>query len=88
MKTIMRTISFDVFHDGDKWIALNEEITVVGKSLDDLDLEIKRKLAERFGRGKVKVTMELDYRRNIPHWIWQYHPYYFYRTIYIDLDKP
>ncbi|MBO8182229.1 MAG: DUF5395 family protein [Archaeoglobus sp.] len=95
----MITISFDVLHDGQKWIARNDEITVSGETLAELDGKIKESLKKTLGKReskvsevtkatRVKVTMELDYRRNVPHWIWQYHPYYFYRTIYIDLDKP
>jgi hypothetical protein len=75
-------------HDGRKWIAKNDEINVIGETLAEIDEKIKERLKEILGKGKIKVTMELDFRKNIPHWIWQYHPYYFYRTIYIDLDQP
>jgi hypothetical protein len=84
----MRIINLNVLHDGQKWIAKNDEINVSGETLSDIDEKIRKRLKELLGKGKVKVTMELDFRKNIPHWIWQYHPYYFYRTIYIDLNRP
>jgi hypothetical protein len=81
----MKVVSFDLIHDGEKWIAKNDDITASGKTLDELDENIKTELKAKFREGtKVKVTMELDYR-TIPTWIRQYHPYYFYRTIYVDL---
>jgi len=85
-KDFMRTVSFDIHHNGKEWVAHNDEITVTGETLDELDENIKLKLKKILSEGRVKVTMELDYRRNVPHWIWQYHPYYFYRTIFLDLD--
>lgn len=82
----MEVINFDVYHDGKMWVAENDELRVVAKTLDKLDENIKSKL-RKTKKGKVKVTMELNYRKNLPHWMWQYHPYYFYRTIFLDLDQ-
>ncbi len=82
----MKTISFDIYHDGKEWVAKNDKITITAETIDQLDENIRLKLKEILKGGKVKVTMELDYRRNVPHWIWQYHPYYFYRAIFLDLD--
>jgi len=84
----MKTVCFDLYHDGDRWIAKNDKIVVSGKTLKELDENIKDRLRNIYKNEKVvKVAMELDYRRNIPHWIWQYHPYYLYRTIYIELGE-
>jgi hypothetical protein len=80
------TVNLSLLHDGTEWIAWNDRITAKGKDLEELDNDIKAKLKGILGKGKVKVTMELDYRRNVPHWIWQYHPYYFYRVIVLELD--
>lgn len=82
----MRTIHFDLYYDGVKWIAKNDRIVVSGKTLEELDENLKLKLKDIFKNGKIKVSMELDFRKVIPHWMWQYHPYYFYRTVYLDLD--
>lgn len=82
----MEVINFDVYHDGKMWVAENDELRVVAKTLDKLDENIKSKL-RKTKKGKVKVTMELNYRKNLPHWMWQYHPYYFYRTVFLDLDQ-
>lgn len=84
----MKTVCFDVYHNGREWVAKNNRLVVSGKTMEELDRNLKNKLGSMF-RGKVKkvkVTMELDYRKNLPHWMWQYHPYYFYRTIVFDLD--
>lgn len=82
----MNVVCFDLYHDGEQWIAKNGELTVTGKTLRELDQNIKNELKRMYETEDViKVTMELDYRRNIPHWIWQYHPYYFYRTVYMKL---
>ncbi len=82
----MNVVCFDLYHDGEQWIAKNGELTVTGKTLRELDQNIKNKLKRMYETEDViKVTMELDYRRNIPHWIWQYHSYYFYRTVYMKL---
>jgi hypothetical protein len=88
----MKTLCFDLYHDGAKWIAKNDKMLVTGKTLEELDENIKVKIKEilereNLERGKViRINMELDYRKTIPHWMWQYHPYYFYRTVYIELD--
>jgi hypothetical protein len=83
----MRTICFDLYHDGVRWIAKNDQIVVTGKTLEELDENLKLKLKDVFENERtVKVNMELDYRKMIPHWMWQYHPYYFYRTVYLEMD--
>jgi len=83
----MKSVCFNLYHDGEKWIAKNEEMIVSGRTLRELDEKIRSKLKDSYKKEKVvKVMMELDYRKNIPHWIWQYHPYYFYRTVYMELD--
>ncbi len=82
----MNVVCFDLYHDGEQWIAKNGELTVTGKTLRELDQNIKNELKRMYETEDViKVTMELDYKRNIPHWIWQYHSYYFYRTVYMKL---
>ena len=83
----MKSVCFNLYHDGEKWIAKNEEMIISGRTLRELDEKIRSKLKDSYKKEKVvKVMMELDYRKNIPQWIWQYHPYYFYRTVYMELD--
>ena len=81
----MEVVNFIVYHDGEKWIAENDELKVSGETISQLDEILKARL-KKIKKGEVKVTMELDYRRNLPHWMWQYHSYYFYRTIYLNIE--
>ncbi len=80
----MKVVSFDLIHDGERWIAKNEDVVASGETFDELDEDIKTKLKEKFNLvGRVKVTMEFDYR-TIPVWIRQYHPYYLHRVVFLE----
>ncbi len=80
----MKIVSFDLIYDGERWIAKNDDIVASGETFDELDEDIKTKLEKRSDfTGKVKVTMEFDYR-TIPAWIRQYHPYYLHRVILFE----
>jgi protein involved in polysaccharide export with SLBB domain len=81
----MEPIDFVLTFDKGEWIAENEIIIARGKTLEELDENIKDGLKERFGAGgQIEVTMEFDYS-TVPFWITQYHPYYIRRTVYIDI---
>ncbi|AEA47188.1 DUF5395 family protein [Archaeoglobus veneficus] len=75
-------------HDGERWIAKNGDFFVAGKTLEELDENLKTELKKRMGdlRGKkIEVRMEYDYRGTFPSWITQYHPYYLHRVIHVEL---
>jgi hypothetical protein len=77
----MEPIDFVLTFDKGEWIAENDRFTARGRTLEELDENIKDELKARFGAGgQIEVTMEFDYS-TIPFWITQYQPYYMRRTL-------
>ena len=74
-------IYLKIYHNGEEWIAYNNEIEIKAKSIKDLDEKLRNHLKRKYGSGiKVKILMEYDYEK-FPFWIIQYHPFYFYREL-------
>ncbi|MEM2176833.1 MAG: DUF5395 family protein [Archaeoglobaceae archaeon] len=67
-----------------KWIAEGNGIKASGASIDELDKEIAGLLKEKGYRGKLEIEMRFDYS-TFPHWMTQFHPYYFNREIVFEL---
>lgn len=79
-------MKFLLTHNGKDWIAKNGDNLARGRTLEELDEQLRNKVKEKycFEKGtRVEVNMEFDYK-TIPFWITQYHPYYFNRAIYVD----
>jgi len=73
--------------DGVRWTAQNEYLTASGKTLPELDQDMKRALREsgRFSEGtRVVVFMGFDFSQ-IPTWLRQYSYHYFNRFVTIEL---
>jgi len=76
-------LEFILTHDGENWIAKGGTITIHGSSLEELDLELGKKLREKCylkEHQEKKVLMTFD-NATIPHWIRQYMPHYFNRIV-------
>jgi hypothetical protein len=80
---MQETINLVITHNGEEWIAENEGIIFIGKTLNELDDHIKQKLLKT-GYKKFIVNMFFD-SQTIPVWIRQYASHYFNRTIFLDL---
>lgn len=76
---------FILRHEG-KWIAEGHGLVLSGKSLEELDRNLKNILKEKGYRGKLFVRMTFDYS-TFPHWMTQFHPYYFNRTLVLEIDE-
>uniref|UniRef100_A0A7J2TJ35 DUF5678 domain-containing protein n=1 Tax=Archaeoglobus fulgidus TaxID=2234 RepID=A0A7J2TJ35_ARCFL len=68
-------------YDG-KWVAEGKGMRFEGETLGDLDRNIENELKKHF-KGKIRVFMRFDYS-TFPHWIIQFHPYYFNRTLIFE----
>lgn len=79
---MQETINLVITHNGDEWIAENEGIIFIGKTLNDLDDHIKQQ-SLKTGHKKIIVNMFFD-SQTIPTWIRQYASHYFNRTIFLD----
>jgi hypothetical protein len=76
-----------LIHDGERWVASNDTLTASGRTLPELDDDMRRVLrkCEQFKKGSsVMVFMGFDYS-TIPTWIRQYASHYFNRYVTIDL---
>lgn len=74
-------------NEGDWWVAKNEQIKAIGRTLPELDDNLKSVLlrSKKFKKGsRVKVFMGFDFS-TIPTWLRQYTYHYFNRIITIDL---
>jgi len=81
----MKELNLILIHNGKEWVAKNGEIVVKGRTLDELDKNIRGVLKGKFKKGeKIEVKMEYDYR-TFPFWMIQYHQYFLRRIIYVDL---
>lgn len=74
--------------DGVNWIASNDYLKASGRTLPELDRDMKRALREcgRFtGASSVVVFMGFDFSQ-IPIWLRQYAYHYFNRFVTVDLQ--
>ncbi len=79
-------IEFIVSHDGENWIARNDELSAQAPTLEELDNEL-RKLVKQKGyvekRKKLEIFMAFD-NSTIPVWMRQYAQHYFNRIIEVE----
>lgn len=75
-----------IIHDGEKWIARNESITVDGTTFPELDANLAEALREtgEYDGSRLTVFMGFDIT-TIPSWIHQYAPHYFNRYVHVDV---
>ena len=75
-----------IVHDGEKWIASNEDLVVEGRTLPELDACLARALRQtgRYSGSKVTVFMGFDFN-TIPSWIRQYRSHYFNRYVHVEV---
>ena len=64
------------------WVAEGEGMIFKGETLRDLDKNIENELRKHL-KGKIKILMRFDYS-TFPHWMTQFHPYYFNRILVFD----
>ncbi len=79
-------IDMVIIHDGEKWIARNDAITVEGRSFPELDANLVEALREdeKLRGSRLTVFMGFDIT-TIPSWIHQYAPHYFNRYVHVDV---
>lgn len=79
-------IDLVISHDGEKWIARNDAITVEGRSFPELDANLVATLREdeAFRGRRLTVFMGFDIT-TIPSWIHQYAPHYFNRFVHVEV---
>lgn len=79
-------IDMVIVHDGEKWIARNDAIEAVGRTLPELDADLVQNLRRAGGyQGRVlTVFMGFDFA-TIPTWIRQYASHYFNRVIRVEV---
>ena len=73
--------------DGKNWIVSTDDFTAKGRTLEELDEDLKRVLKEsgRFESGsKITVFMGYDFDA-IPTWLRQYAYHYFNRLVTLEL---
>lgn len=75
-----------IVHDGEKWIAKNDAITVEGASFPELDANLVTALREsgKYQGSRLTVFMGFDIT-TIPSWIHQYAPHYFNRYVHVEI---
>ncbi len=76
-----------LIHDGEAWVARNGDLEARGRTLPELDADLKRAMQAcgEFEEGsKVTVFMGFDYD-TIPTWIRQYASHYFNRYVFVNL---
>ncbi len=84
-KKIKKEIVLRIIYKEGKWMAFNDDISVSGRTLEDLDIKLKDLLKKIFKKGtKIKIRMEFDYN-TLPFWMTQYQPYYFYRIVEYEI---
>jgi len=82
-------LELKLIYDGEQWVASsnNGTITASGRSLDDLDEQLKQALVAtgRLSPGsRINVLMKFDFD-SIPTWYRQYHSHYFNRAVTFEL---
>ncbi len=76
----MQAIEFDLNFTDTHWICTREGVHLKADSLEQLDLQIKNYLTEKFEKGDFKVKMYFDFDR-FPTWMRQYMAHYFNREL-------
>ncbi|RLI75430.1 hypothetical protein DRO97_03270 [Archaeoglobales archaeon] len=56
----MIVLNFEIKFENNKWVANDGEITVVGKTLIELDENLKKILKKKYRNAKIKVNMSFD----------------------------
>ncbi len=79
-------LELTITHDGEAWIARNDTISVAGRTLPELDGNLKEALRidGRFAGSKVTVFMGFDFSL-FPVWLRQFHTHYFNRFVTVDM---
>jgi len=79
-------IDLVIVHDGEKWIARNDEVQAVGRTLPELDADLVRSLRRAGGfRGRLlTVFMGFDFA-TLPTWVRQYASHYFNRVVRVQV---
>lgn len=79
-------IDMVVVHDGEKWIARGDSITVEGRIFRERNLNLAEALRRsgHAGGGRLTVFMGFD-TMTIPSWIRQYASHYFNRYVHIEM---
>lgn len=79
-------IDMIIIHDGDKWVARNDALQAVGRTLPELDADLARNLRRAGGyQGRtLNVFMGFDFA-TFPTWIRQYAPHYFNRLVRVQV---
>ncbi len=80
-------IEIRLIDDGERWIAENNELTASGRTLHELDEDLRRVLREsgQYEEGS-KVTVFMGYGFSvIPTWMRQYAYHYFNRLVTIEI---
>ncbi|MDN5361417.1 MAG: hypothetical protein PWP70_464 [Moorella sp. (in: firmicutes)] len=78
-----------LIHDGRQWIAGNDNLQAAGRTLAELDRDLKNTLLKSgnlLQGAKVTVLMKFD-AETMPNYanVRQYRPEYFHRLVVIDL---
>lgn len=80
----MKSIKFELTFNEGAWTARCDKFASTGKTLYELDKDIKDNLKSGFQRGeRVEVKMEFDYD-TFPFWITQYQPHYLNRVVHLE----
>lgn len=80
-------LELTVSHDGQDWIACNQDMVIRGKDFAEIDSTLIRKVTQskQYPSGtELRVHMGFDYD-SIPRWIRQYAAHYFNRHLTITL---
>jgi hypothetical protein len=82
-------LEFRLIHDGQQWVATRDNLQASGRTLGELDQDLKNALLKSisFPRGaRVTVMMRYD-AETIPNYanLRQYRPEYFHRVVAIEL---
>jgi len=79
-------IDMIIVHDGEKWIARNDDLEAAGRTLPELDADLARALRRTSGyQGRtLTVFMGFDFA-TFPTWIRQYAPHYFNRLVRVEV---
>lgn len=79
-------IDMTIIHDGEKWIARNDQLQAVGRTLPELDADLARNIRQLGGHhGRtLTVFMGFDFA-TFPEWMRQYAPHYFNRLVHVQV---
>jgi len=80
----MQLVEFDLNFTDTHWVCTHQDASFTADSLEQLDLQIKKYLIEKYKNGNVKVKMYFDFDR-FPTWMRQYMAHYFNRELTYQL---